>query len=169
VVALNGVVDKKKLEALYSLSPVNKSAFDYFASRERNSRSMKVELLQHRLRTAGAEASRKDVIDLFRELEAARCGTFFVGRKGHSSRFQWNVSLVSAGRLAAGEAVEVDVLKESDPELQDSEEETLITHRYVLRPDTEIEIALPADVTPTEVNRVANFVRTLSFAASSNS
>jgi hypothetical protein len=129
---------------------------------------MRVELLQHRLRTVGVDASRKDVIDLFRELEASHCGTFYVGRKGHSSRFQWSVSLIAVGRVAAGEAVAVDVLQESDPDIQESEEESLITHRYVLRPNTEIEIALPADVTPTEVNRVANFVRTLSFTMDTN-
>ena len=168
MVGINSAVDKKKLQTTYSTSQINKSAFDYFASRERNSRSMKVELLQHRLRNTGVDASRKDVIDLFRELEAAQCGTFYVGRKGHSSRFQWSVSLIAVGRAAAGEAVAVDALQESDPDVQESEEESLITHRYVLRPNTEIEIALPADVTPTEVNRVANFVRTLSFATDTN-
>lgn len=159
------VIDLKRLQILYSGSSVNKEAFDHFASRLNNSRETKVERLQDLLRFKGIEASRKEIIELFRGLEEANCGEFVTGRHGHSSRFAWSVSLVDVGQAAAGETASVDPLTESDRQAEDPEEVSanLLPHRFVLRPGIEVSLPLPRDLTKVEATRLADFVRTLPF------
>ncbi len=157
-------IEAKRLQNLYVQSAVNKAAFDYFARRHRNSAGTKIERLQDILRLEGHDASRRDIIDLFKALADANCGEFVVGRKGHSSRFVWAVSMTAVGQAAAGESVTLEKLSEEDKAAAEIDDDIgMIDHKYFLRPDVEITVSLPRDASPVEVSRVADFVRTLSF------
>lgn len=161
----NKQVDPKQIRALYTSSPSNKAALDWFASRERNSREMTVDRLRNKLRYSGTEISRPDVIELFRGLEAAGCGEFVVGRHQHPSRFVWSVSLVSVGQAAAGKSTTVEAIlptEELEPASESRNGES-VEHLFNLRADTRVRLSLPRDFTKTEANRLADFVRTLPF------
>jgi len=162
----NGTGTTAALRKLYSSSRSAKAAFDYFAQRQNGSARTTVDSLQVALRRDGNDVARSDIVDLFKSLEAAECGSFVIGRKGHPSRFEWRVSLIDVGRSAAGEAVKVEAI--TDAERADSEEldevETLLEHRYRLRPEVELRFELPLNLTPAEAVRISDFIRTLPFA-----
>jgi hypothetical protein len=159
--------DTEPLRTLYTLRPTNKAALDHFAGRRYSSTRTTVERLQALLRQEGHDVPRGDIIDLFKGLEAAKCGKFVVGRKGHPSRFEWSVSLISVGRAAAGEVTEVQALSESEQNAVIEEEEAgggWIAHCFVLRPGVEVRLDLPSDLTNAEADRLAEFVRALPFS-----
>jgi hypothetical protein len=154
------------LRKLYTNSRAAKAAFDHFAQRKNSSAQTTVDRLQTALRQDGHDAARSDIIDLFRELANAGCGHFVVGRKGHPSRFEWLVSLVDVGRSAAGEAVKVEAITESErgDAINNDDGVELIEHRYRLRADLDLRFELPVNLTSAEASRIADFVRTLPFA-----
>ena len=156
-------VDVSILTALYRADASVKAIFDHFARRQYNSAKTTVDRLQASLKQEGYDIARSEIIDFFRRLEEARCGEFVIGRKGHSSRFEWATSLISVGQAAAGEVAKVEVItdaeKAEDPESES--EASLVEHRYRLRPAVELKIALPVDLSPGEAGRLADFLRTL--------
>lgn len=155
-------IDIASLRKLYAASRSAKAAFDHFAQRRNNSARTTIDRLQSALRGGGQDVSRRDVIELFKSLQDAGCGTFVVGRRGKPSRFEWSVDLTDVGRSAAGEHVKVEAITESDQEDIDDNGE-MVEHRYHLRAGVELRIALPRDLTVSEAGRVADFVRTLPF------
>ena len=161
-------IDIKRLRSMYSASSINKTAFDSFAAREKNSAETKVERMLYLLSQAGlAEVGRKDVVDLFRELQEANCGEFLIGRRGHFSRFAWGVSLIDVGQVAAGEAETVEVLSEAEKQNVEAEEAQTadIEHAFNLRPDSRVVLRLPKNFTGAEAMRLADFIKTLPFSA----
>ena len=161
-----GKPDTAALRKLYTASNAAKAAFDHFAQRQNNSVRTTVDRLLVALRQDAHDVARSDIVDLFKGLESARCGSFVIGRKGHPSRFEWAVSLVDAGRSASGEAVRVEAISEKD-KAETAEEEasaSMLEHRYRLRPDVELKLELPANLSAAEAARIAEFVRTLPFA-----
>jgi len=64
-------------------------------------------------------------------------------------------------RLAAGEPQELEPVDESQEE--EAEDDWLLTHRYHLREDYEMQIDLPYDLTKEEAGRLAAFFQTLPF------
>ena len=160
-------VDVKRLKLLYGQNPANKAAFDYFAARQNNSAKTTVDRLLALLGQEDHVVPRADIIELFKGLETARCGTFVVGRKGHASRFEWSASLISVGQAATGEVGEVETLAEAEQDVETEDEGApidSISHRFVLRPDFELRFELPRDLTTVEAARLGEFVRTLPFA-----
>lgn len=158
-------VDLKALRKLYQSRSSAKAVFDYWAQRDNNSAQTTVDRLLAALRQQGTEVPRRDLVDLFRALDAAHCGKFVIGRKGKKSRFEWEASLTSVGRAAAGEHDEVEEITEA--EKQDVTEEdrssNTLQHRFRLRPEYELVLDLPADFSRAEATRVAEFVKTLPF------
>lgn len=154
-------VDVDSLKALYDSDPVARTIFEYLASRQRNSPETLAERLLTRLLEKGLTCSKTDVIRFFKALEQAGCGSFILGRKGRPSRFRWSVSLISVGRAAAGNAVNVEAITETEPEPE--QEENILTHKFVLRPDFELTFTLPGDLSTSEASRLAEFIKTLPF------
>lgn len=161
-------IDIRALLSLYASGGAPKAALDHFAARQNNSARTTVDRLQALLRAEGHDVSRSDIIELFRGLEAAHCGQFRIGRKGHPSRFEWSVGLTSAGQAASGETTTVEALSEAETEALDDVESSaeMLDHRFHLRPDLEITIQLPSNLSLAEASRVADFVRTIPFASS---
>lgn len=154
--------------ALYSADPIAKSVLDEFASRQRNQQKTKLDQLLLRLSNAGKAAPRAEVIHVLRKLDEYGCGNFITGRKGHPTRFEWQYDLVSVGRAAAGDTQSIEVIQPvGDAEGNDGEvtptPEDAIEHKYQLRPDWQVEIMLPADLTAHEAARLSEFIKTLPF------
>lgn len=162
--APSDTIDTAPLRKLYAASRSAKAAFDHFAQRQNNSAKTTIDGLQAALRAKGQDVSRHDVIEIFKALEVADCGSFVVGRRGKPSRFEWAVGLTDVGRSAAGEQVRVEAITESDQKDLDDEaddDEEMVEHRYRLRADVELSLALPPDLTASEAGRIADFIRTL--------
>lgn len=162
----DSVIDIRRLKALYADSGFNKSVFQFFAQRGRTSSETTVERMLQVLQQTGVETgSRKDVLELFRGLEEAHCGEFVIGRRGHSSRFLWRVSLIDVGKVAAGEVAPIGTLTNASERLAIEEEvrTSWLEHAYNLRPDSRVTLSLPADLTKQEAGRLADFVRSLPF------
>jgi hypothetical protein len=151
-------VNLAELKKLYDESPSAKAILDHLASRERNRRSMPIDRLLRRL--DGEGLSRGDLIRVFRRLEEIHCGRFVAGRRGHQSRFKWDVGCVDVGRAAAGETVKIEAAPSNEA---DEPADDLQEHRFRLRPDLIVSMELPSDLTATEAARLAAFVRTLPF------
>jgi hypothetical protein len=156
-------IDIEQLKVLYKENPVAKAALKHFASRERNRGLITVETLQAKLNQGEQRFQKGEIIGFFKSLEELKCGRFIAGRRGHSSRFQWNEStgMATIGKIAAGD---VNPTKELD-DLNDLED-TALTHSYNLRPNFIINLELPKNITHTEANRLASFIKTLPFEGS---
>jgi hypothetical protein len=114
------------------------------------------------LRNAGHEFGRPDLIAVFRGLEQIGCGNFKTGRRGWPSRFEWITEITSVGRAAIGEQEEVQQIEAATEEVG-ADEIDWLTHTFHLRPNVEIELDLPMDLSPNEAARFAQFIATLPF------
>ena len=110
--------------------------------------------------------TRRDVVAFFKELAALDIGTFFAGRHSKPSRLVWNKSLRSVGLVATGaseelrdfgsgneEATGMGTLPMSMPEWR--------RWKFPLRPDLDIELNLPANLTTREASRLAAYIGSL--------
>ena len=147
------------LRRLYAEDEAARFLLDHFANRDRNQNTSTVRRVEQNLWRDGKMLSRGDIIRAFKALEAAGCGTFKTGRKGHESRFEWLISSKSAGQAATGEINEVD--SEVPPPEAEEASDALTEHTYWLRPSLQIKLDLPGDLTTLEAERIARFVRTL--------
>ena len=151
------MVDIEGLKSVYNENSSSKAVLDHFACRERNLGMTTVNRIHSNL---GGNVSWKDVIWVFRKLDSLGCGSFKVGRKGHQSRFKWDVKMVEVGQAAAGKTAQVE---EVSPEEAGEENggNSLFKHTFRLRPDQSVTVELPADLTSQEAARMARFIETL--------
>lgn len=168
-------IDNTKLESikqLYSSNHVAKAAFDYFASCQRNKSATKVNRLLSVLWGLGNDVSYIEVRDFLRELARLKCGIYKIGRRGQPSRLEWIDNLVSLGQAAAGQRSEIEQITEEEAAADDDERENGSNGElspndmklsYPLRRDRHIEIVVPKDITSTEAQRLADFLKTLQF------
>jgi hypothetical protein len=153
--------DVRKLRDLYKKSPTARLIFDHLASRQRNRQETTVDRIHALIVSDRHDVDRDEVIDFFRELENLHCGDFLVGRRGHPSRFEWSVEMTTAARAAAGE---VDHIPALEPRTGPGPDATnALEHTFRLRPDFEVAMLLPSDLTPAEAQRLSDFIRTLPF------
>ena len=143
------------LEKLYSSNKKARGFLDHCAKRTNNQTETKIDRILDLLGEEGQELARGDIVEIFRKLEDLKCGTFVTGRKGWPSRFVWTVSIINAGRAASGEPTRVE---ESDPE---ELSEAMLTHSFHLRADRKVEFSLPDDLTKSEAERLAGFIKAL--------
>ncbi len=160
----------RALKSLYLTDPTAKFVLDEFASRRRNQQKTKLDQLLLRLSNAGKAAARTDVIDVLRKLDEYGCGRFVTGRKGHPTRFEWQYDLVSVGKAAAGGTQDVEQIQPVEDDENGDEDATdapegSIEHKYQLRPNWQIDLVLPSDLTAREAARLSEFIKTLPFDA----
>lgn len=96
--------DIKMLRQLYADSPVARAFFEHAARRERDQSETKVDRILVRLKADGHEFRRREILDLFRDMQNQGLGQFVEGRRGWPSRFVWSTRLTSVGRAAMGES-----------------------------------------------------------------
>lgn len=160
----NGIkVDIQGLHKLYGENSTAQALLDHLAGRERKRKKTTVD----RLLTNVPNCSRGSIIAVLKELEEYGCGEFVVGRHTHPSRFEWQVSMVSVGKAAAGEQFEFDdfdgTLSEED-DFESEEEYECLVHSFRLREDFTLELELPNDFSSKEAERLAEYVKTLPFS-----
>ena len=153
-------VNLKDLQLFYKSSGDAKAILDHFASRERNWSETTIDRLRQNLKEDGNRVSRGDAIAVFRRLEELGCGRFVPGRRGHQSRFKWDVGLVTVGQAAAGESVPIEAAPANEP---NEPQDDLLEHRFHLRKGLDVPVRLPSDLTATEAARLAAFIQTLPF------
>lgn len=165
-------IDMAAIKQLYTMDSVAKAAFDYFATRQRNGTVTKVNRLLAVLNDRGNKASYGQVRDFLRNLGSLGCGAYVIGRRGQPSRLQWRVGMVSLGQAAAGHGTHVDQLTaeevasandEAEEQPADVVNSDEMKVSYPLRRDRHVEIILPKDITPTEAQRLSDFIKTLQF------
>ena len=160
------------LRGLYSADKTARALFDNLARRVNNSREQNVDQLERSLAKDGVDASRRDLTHVLKELQQAGCGEYIVGRKGHPSRFRWDVEMVAVARYAAGISTDIDrglpngdgdtateIGADGHPHASSHE----FTHGFQLRPNLLVSFRLPADLTTSEAARLADFIKTLPF------
>lgn len=164
--------DRKLLRGMYQEDKTARALFDHLAKRVYNYREQKVERLLQSLTGEGLQTSRGDITRVLKELERARCGEYVVGRKGHPSRFRWDVEMVAVGQYAAGTSTDIgevdpgtgseDDVSSSEPEpAQTADTSRQFTHRFPLRSDLVVSLDLPVDLTAKEAARLADFIKAL--------
>ncbi|NVN85373.1 MAG: hypothetical protein HXX15_04705 [Rhodopseudomonas sp.] len=105
----------RAIRVLYNKNPNAQALFDLNARRERDATFTSLDVISRKL-----EISRGDAVALARDLEAAGCGQFVVGRRGSKSRLEWKFSCIGLGKAAAGEPIQLD--KAEDPEEEEIED-----------------------------------------------
>lgn len=165
-------IDIDASKKLYTKNSVAKAAFDYFATRQRNRSETTVNQLLADLVARGHKVSYVEVRDFLRELARLNCGVYIIGRKRRPSRLRWRVGRVSLGKAAAGQVDQVELLTEEEVAgANDEAEEGAIGTlnpedmrlSYPLRRDRHIDLIIPRDITPTEAQRLSDFIKTLQF------
>ena len=147
------------LKEIYRSNAVARAFLDHAARRSYDQQETKVDRALINMTEDGHQFDRKDIVDLFKRFETLGYGNFVIGRRGQPSRFIWNISLISAGKAATGEASSVVDINEEEtvPEI--------LLHTYHLRSDMQIDLSLPIDLTLREAERLAMFVRSLPLEA----
>ena len=159
-----------KIRRLYAENITAKAAFDYFASCKNNKRSTTVDRLLQVIQARGTRASYGEVKEVLMELARLRCGKYVIGRRGHQSRIEWSVGLVSLGQAAAGNRLQIEKFVEEGVEQQEAEDtETAVEQMsdmkvsYPLRHDRNVELILPKNLSAREAHRLSEFIKTLPF------
>ena len=154
------MADIRELRSLINTSSMAKAFFDQLATRVKNYR---VTTVDHAIRiTSGG---RKDVVELFKQMENLELGSFIVGRRNGVSRFEWSVGMVETAQAAFGELDDIEPLDRSDLELDETpedEDDGVANHSFVLRRnDPPITFTLPSDLKPYEAERLSKFILAL--------
>ncbi len=155
---------------LYNEDFVAQSLLDIFATRKND-----VRVTTARRAARLAQATRGEIIAVFKRLAEIGAGEFKMGRRGAPTRMEWNYSVRSLGIAAQGGSAElasIDPLSLDESEADSTENEGQwsdwdsddgIEHNFQLRPDTRISIRLPKDLNAKEAERLAGFIRQLPF------
>jgi hypothetical protein len=100
------------------------------------------------------------IVQLFKLLAEIKLGEFKAGRRGFSSRFEWDSQLITVGQVASGEAEHVETVT---PE--DTREDVAVSLKHVmnLRPDYTVTLELPQNITHVELSRLVQFMRSIPF------
>ena len=158
---MNSEIEVERLRELYRTSTAAKAILDDFADRSNNQRVTKVDQILHRLRSI--DLTRSAAIATFRELEKCKCGRFIEGRKGHASRFEWSQNSTFVGKAARPEgsdSAEIALVSGIESS-RTSSPDGLSPHYFPLRPGVEAKLAIPADFSAREAERLATWVKTL--------
>ncbi|KAF2989430.1 hypothetical protein OGR47_13460 [Methylocystis sp. MJC1] len=135
--------------------------FDWAATAQRNRWATTID----NICKAFEDGDRSDAKILADKMEEIGVGLYKVGRRGGKSRVEWRFRIDSVGQVARGDSTDL-LEKGMTPEDEDEnadETDGFLSHRFRLRLDETITINLPADLTQSEADRLANFVRTLPF------
>lgn len=116
-------------------------------------------------------ALKKEALDFFKKLESFGCGKVLLGRRKLKTRIRWH----PYGAIAVAKAFLKDLDSFLEAEIGPSEgkdssnlpsdnvQRDLHQHRFLLRPDLQIAVGLPLDLTKDEANRLAEFIRSIPF------
>lgn len=150
----NAEIDMDRMKSKYRNNPQFRTLIDFLAQQEKDDKLLTVDVLEIRMGKAGLSVTRTDVIRMLQALHGWGCGWFIIGRRGQVSRFWFNVSSTQLGKEVSGKGV---IASPAVPPL------TMLTHKFILRPDLEISLELPSDLSKKEIGRIADYLQTLPF------
>jgi hypothetical protein len=152
----------QKVKQAYQTSSSVKVILDYYATITTAESESKVQTTLLNLAQSGRYTNNGVIVQAFKKLEECGCGHFIVGRKGLLSRFRWAFHSNALAKAVKGEG------NESDITVVNEEASTIsipmIKHLYRIRPDLEIAVFLPMDITKTEALRLSEWMKTLYFS-----
>lgn len=148
-----------QLKALYARDSAGRKICDYLTTYSRNRTAIGVDNFAWNLKLPAEEVKR-----VFQELQNLGLGRYVMGR-----RFEWSLPLTVVARVATGtsnDPLHVDESENRVGAADNGASNEVIRHAYNLRPDYVATIVLPASLTVSEANRLADFIRTLPFTGS---
>jgi hypothetical protein len=133
------------VQALYEKSADARKLFEWTASLKKDAAETSIERIMSAL-----GISRKAAVTLAQDLAEAGCGNFIVGRRGARSRFSWLYSRISLGKVAVGEATDIDPVS---PDLETiAEEEAEISNTPPLTiASAKEQLALSLKIRPDQI------------------
>lgn len=179
------------LRAIYRSKPGAKHALEYFTTCQPDANVVTVDDLYKFFQHKHYVVPRQDVVNLFKDLDKLGIGEFKIGRRTQKTRFVSKISLATIGFAVADEMEELnhanrelgqtqqkpekDVeaaqdlrsikaleIKEASTSSQEVMEKFL-NYSFPLRPNVVLSLNLPVDLTNTEAERLAGFIKTLPF------
>src|SRR5690348_13748672 len=96
----------KAINALYLTNEVAKVVLEELASMPRQDETL-IENFEHKLVRKHDDVTRRDIVTVFKQLEEYGAGEFIPGRRGHPSRFRWEVDSLKVGEEKPAESVAV--------------------------------------------------------------
>lgn len=150
----NVEIDMDRMKSKYRNNPQFRTLIDFLAQQEKDEKCITVDDLELRMGKADIAVTRTDAIRMFQALHGWDCGWFIIGRRQHVSRFWFNVSSTQLGKEVSGKGV---IASPAQPP------PTMLTHKFILRPDLEISLELPSDLSKKEIGRIADYLHTLPF------
>lgn len=100
--------------------------------------------------------TRADAIEFFKKLEEFGVGDYVQGRRGHSTRFIFEIPLRELRLILASAEV-------FSPTKNIANGIEVKVHKFLLRPEFETEISLPTDFKHKDCERLKNWLDTLPF------
>lgn len=143
-------INEDKLRAKYKNDPLFRTFMEVLAAAPKDYRQLTVDQLCDLLAKAGARVYRHDAVRMLQSTHGQHRGWFTIGRRGHSSRFDFYGSSKAMAEAAIGASAKPTP--------------ALLTHKFRLRPNLEITLELPSDLSEKEVGRIADFLKTLPFS-----
>jgi hypothetical protein len=150
------------LQQNYKTNEAVRAICDHISDRSNNQNETGLDRIHSRLGQDGYDFKRSDVIAAFRLLEIAECGKYIEGRHGKKSRFLWLVESKLVAGAAQGTETKAALVAE-DASNDESIKSEMIEHSYFLRPNLELSIELPANLSRNEAQRLSQFIDSLSF------
>lgn len=149
-----------KLRSLYKENAAAKAFFAWIEERERSSRTTKARVAANR-----TEQPYSEIVDLFRNFDELRLGSFMVGRRGAETRFEWDFDVKSLARIASGKAEDAEEISPDteDDDVDDEDAEATLEHTFNLRADLTVVVRLPENFTAREADRLAAWIKSLPF------
>jgi len=147
-----------RLQSLYSSDEDAKAIFDWLDSRSNRPKESKVRVVE-----TNTGSDYYDLIDVFRKLEGWGFGRLIVGRKGGETRFSWDCDAKELAAVAKGGSGDVSGLNENpvDQAEEGAEQVQLNSYYFPLRQNHRTTLNLPADLTRSEADRLAQFIQSL--------
>lgn len=153
------------IRGMYQSDETARALFDHFAGRKNKANETTADAV-----VSATGAWRADGVNLLKKLSELGLGQYYIGRRGSPTRIEWLYDIRNLGRVAQGAPL---ALIPSDSENSEAEEEAIaavssspketIHHSHQLRSNFQIQIALPADLTDREAERIGVWVRSLPF------
>lgn len=156
-----------QLRQAYAEDSAAQAILDHLAMQKQSAEQTTVDSME-RIEGLAGEITREQITRFFRRLHKTGLGEYQVGRRGTASRFVWSVPSKRVGQFARGSQAS-DAPNPAGPELGPQSAPPQgprfvggrLRHQYILRADLQVELLLPADLSPLEARRLARFIETL--------
>lgn len=151
----NRTYDQAALTGLYNSSTTGRAILQLLSAMPRQDET-EIIPFGNALRKKHGEIQHRDIVKTFKQLADYGVGEFIEGRRGHPSRFRWEVD--SLHIMQKGPATEQVASPPGIPSI-------LADYHYPLRPSLTVLLQLPTDISQAEAQRLCQFISSLPFDA----